>query len=52
MKKGFCNGLLPFSKRSKQKLKIVQMEKHQINLQKQLDLTKQMKRALIFDSIQ
>ena len=29
--------------------KIVQMEKHQINIQKQLDLIKQMKRALIFE---
>ena len=29
--------------------KIVQMEKHQVNIQKQLDLIKQMKRALIFE---
>jgi hypothetical protein len=29
--------------------KIVQMEKHQMNIQKQLDLIKQMKRALIFE---
>ena len=29
--------------------KIVQIEKHQINIQKQLDLIKQMKRALIFE---
>jgi hypothetical protein len=28
---------------------IVQMEKHQVNIQKQLDLIKQMKRALIFE---
>jgi hypothetical protein len=29
--------------------KIVQMEKHQMNIQKQLELIKQMKRALIFE---
>jgi hypothetical protein len=29
--------------------KIVQMEKHQVNIQKQLELIKQMKRALIFE---
>jgi hypothetical protein len=29
--------------------KIVQMEKHQVNIQKQLDLIKQMKQALIFE---
>ena len=29
--------------------KIVQMEKHQVNIQKQLDLIKQMKRALILN---
>jgi hypothetical protein len=29
--------------------KIVQMEKHQMNIQKQLNLIKQMKQALIFE---
>jgi hypothetical protein len=29
--------------------KIVQMEKHQVNIQKQLELIKQMKQALIFE---
>ena len=32
--------------------KIVQMEKHQMNIQKQLNLIKQMKRALIFEVLQ
>jgi hypothetical protein len=32
--------------------KIVQMEKHQINIQKQLELIKQMKRVLIFEVLQ
>ena len=32
--------------------KIVQMEKHQMNIQKQLELIKQMKRALIFEVLQ
>ncbi len=32
--------------------KIVQMEKHQVNIQKQLELIKQMKRALIFEVLQ
>jgi len=32
--------------------RIVQIEKHQINIQKQLDLIKQMKRALIFEVLQ
>ncbi len=29
--------------------KIIQMEKHQVNIQKQLNLIKQMKQALIFE---
>jgi hypothetical protein len=32
--------------------KIVQMEKHQINIKKQLELIKQMKRVLIFEVLQ
>jgi hypothetical protein len=32
--------------------KIIQMEKHQMNIQKQLELIKQMKRSLIFEVLQ
>jgi short-subunit dehydrogenase len=32
--------------------KIVQMEKHQVNIQKQIDLIKQMKRAFIFEVLE
>jgi hypothetical protein len=32
--------------------KIVQMEKHQVNIQKQLELIKQMKQVLIFEVLQ